>query len=41
MKTNQHRGEGIRVLFRAEIDEVKQEYDNGNKCGAVKKYREI
>jgi tubulin polyglutamylase TTLL1 len=37
MKTNQHRGEGITVLFKKEADELLTEYDHGNNCGNISK----
>lgn len=36
MKTNQHRGEGITVLFEKEANELLEKYDHGKKCGSIK-----
>ncbi|CAD8156648.1 unnamed protein product [Paramecium pentaurelia] len=37
LKTNQHRGEGITVLFEKETKDILEEYNYGQECGNISK----
>jgi tubulin polyglutamylase TTLL1 len=35
LKTDQHRGEGIHLLFGRDADNITTVYENGSKCGNI------
>ncbi|CAD8132232.1 unnamed protein product [Paramecium pentaurelia] len=35
LKTDEHRGEGIRLLFQSQIENITEVYQNGEKCGNI------